>query len=90
MWVIIVLIVVVIAAAAAAIAWLFILIEAAETPLCPRCARRTQRVRTRGVRTQAADPWEPMATYRCKICNGDPTPLARALNWTKSRLEPPR
>jgi hypothetical protein len=88
MWVIIVLIAVVVAAAAAAIAWLFILIEAAETPLCPRCARRTRRVRTKG--NGAADPWEPLATYRCVACDGDPAPFTRALRWSKSKLEPPR
>jgi flagellar basal body-associated protein FliL len=89
MWVIIVLIVVVVAAAAA-IAWLSMLIEAAETPLCPRCARRTQRVRTKANGPKAADPWEPLATYRCVACNGDSSPPARALRWSKSRLKPPR
>ncbi|MBN9580125.1 MAG: hypothetical protein J0G37_01245 [Afipia sp.] len=91
MWVIIVLTVVVVAAVAAtAIAWVSVLIEAAETPLCPHCGRRTRRVRAKEDRTTAARPWEPMTTYRCRTCNGDPAPLARAVRWSKSRLEPPR
>jgi tRNA(Ile2) C34 agmatinyltransferase TiaS len=85
MWIVIALIVVLAVATALSIgAWLSLLFEATETPVCPRCGGRTRKLSVK-----AAKSAERIVLYRCRECGCDPTP-ERALNWAKSRLEPPR
>lgn len=86
MWIVVTLIVIVAAATAASIgAWLALLLEATETPACPRCGGRTRKIEVK-----AANASERMVIYRCRKCGNDPTPPERTLRWAKSRLEPPR
>jgi tRNA(Ile2) C34 agmatinyltransferase TiaS len=84
MWIVIALIVILAVAAALSIgAWLSLLFEAAETPICPRCGGRTRKLRMSAVKAA-----EQMEFYRCRECGNDPTPES-ARQWAKSRLEPP-
>ncbi|MBN9599936.1 MAG: hypothetical protein J0G28_09720 [Afipia sp.] len=88
MWIVIVVIVVTVILVVATVlsigAWISLLVEAGETPLCPRCGGRTRKLRVK-----AAKAVEQLEFYRCRECGSDPTP-ERARHWAKSRLEPPR